>query len=212
VNEKDALINQLKQQKNEDARILSERNIEINRLETELKLMLTGHVNYKKSEKSNIKVEKHIEDEQSNEEENCPVVTPTPAKARRGRSKKASSPCSTQKENEVDENKEIKAEITGSTRSRRTLKTDFSAPTSSTKTSGRKGRKAKVDDEATHPALYLNMPTNSEDSEAAEQTAVGNSKRRLYNSKYPDILLPSSEANEIETDHPKRMTTRASRK
>lgn len=26
--------------------------------------MLTGHVNYKKSEKSNIKVEKHIEDEQ----------------------------------------------------------------------------------------------------------------------------------------------------
>lgn len=62
------------------------------------------------------------------------------------------------------------------------------------RTSGRKGRKAKVDDEAAHPALYLNMPTNSEDSEAAEQTAVGNSKRRLYNSKYPDILLPSSEA------------------
>jgi len=213
VKEKDTLINELNQQKNEDARILSEKNIEINRLETELKLILSGHVDYKKPEKPHIKVEKQTEDYQSNEEENCPIVTPTPVKARRGRSKKVVSPCSIQKENEIDENKEVKTETIGSTRSRRTLKTDFSAPTSSTKTSGRKGRKPKIDDEATHPALYLNVPTSSEDSvEAADQTAVGNTKRRLYNSKYPDILLPSSETNEIETGQPKRMTTRASRK
>merc|ERR1712136_387129 len=48
VKEKDTLINELNQQKNEDARILSEKNIEINRLETELKLILSGHVDYKK--------------------------------------------------------------------------------------------------------------------------------------------------------------------
>ena len=61
------------------------------------------------------------------------------------------------------------------------------------RTSGRKGRKPKIDDEAAHPALYLNVPTSSEDVEAAEQTLVGNTKRRLYNSKFPDVLLPSSE-------------------
>ena len=58
------------------------------------------------------------------------------------------------------------------------------------RTSVRKGRKAKGDDEAAHPALSLNVPTSSED---LESTQVGNTKRRLYNSKYPDILLPSSE-------------------
>jgi len=212
VNEKNTVIAQLTQQTNDDAQVLSEKNTEINRLETELKLLLSGHVGYKKTEKPQIKVEKHTEEDQSNEEETCPIVTPTPAKARRGRSKKVASPSSVQKENEVDENKEIKTEITGSTRSRRTLKTDFSAPTSSTKTSGRKGRKPKIDDEAAHPALYLNVPTSSEDVEAAEQTLVGNTKRRLYNSKFPDVLLPSSETNEIETAKTKRMTTRASRK
>ena len=94
MNEKNTVIAQLTQQTNDDAQVLSEKNTEINRLETgeiplsflvvnrlsninqlrnqsgnfilvtELKLLLSGHVGYKKTEKPQIKVEKHTEEDQ----------------------------------------------------------------------------------------------------------------------------------------------------
>lgn len=113
-------------------------------LPAELKSLLSGHVDYRKSTPV-IKVEKEIEAEQ-NEEQHPIAATPTPVKTRKGRSKKPSSPVSelvrsvganllailTIKE-EVDENKPETSTISSSTRSRRTVKTDFAAPSSTSK-------------------------------------------------------------------------------
>lgn len=63
------------------------------------------------------------------------------------------------------------------------------------RSSARKPRKAKSDcDEVAHPA-HLSVPHSEEvDSNEVESTTSGHtSKRRLYNAKCPDILLPSTE-------------------
>ena len=113
---------------------------------------------------------------------------------------------------EVDENKSETGSLCGSTRSRRTLKTEFAAPPSSTKyiksnyftwnwiskcypsfrTSARKPRKPKSDcEEVAHPA-HLSAPPLEEVDNSLETSTLGSSKRRLYNARCPEILLPSS--------------------
>lgn len=63
------------------------------------------------------------------------------------------------------------------------------------RTSARKPRKNKTDcEEAAHPAL--SAPSLEED--CADSSTLGvSSKRRLYNAKCPDILLPSTKKVEI---------------
>ena len=52
-------------------------------------------------------------------------------------------------------------------------------------------------DDFSHPALSVHSSEETEITEAA--TPSVNSKRRLYNAKCPDVLLPSADAkvNEI---------------
>ncbi|KAK4016551.1 hypothetical protein OUZ56_031508 [Daphnia magna] len=206
LEEKTAAIENMKML---NERVLREKNEDIDRLEHELKSILSGHVNYKEPGPS-IKIEELMTDEQNHDGGSSMMVTPTPVKARRGRAKKITSPESVQKE--LDENKTETVSLCGSTRSRRTLKTEFAAPPSSTKSSARKPRKAKSDcDEVAHPA-HLAVPHSEEvDSNEVESTTSGHtSKRRLYNAKCPDILLPSTEQEEGQgIEFPKRMATRS---
>ena len=61
------------------------------------------------------------------------------------------------------------------------------------RTSARKPRKPKSDcEEVAHPA-HLSAPFSEEVDSVLEGSTLGqSSKRRLYNAKCPDILLPSS--------------------
>ena len=58
----------------------------------ELKSILSGHVNYKKTEKPAIKIEKSTDEETGEQPREEVTATPTPVRARRGRAKKASPP------------------------------------------------------------------------------------------------------------------------
>ncbi|KAI9557627.1 Tryptophanyl-tR synthetase-like protein [Daphnia sinensis] len=206
LEEKTAAIENMKML---NERVLQEKNEDIDRLEHELKSILSGHVNYKEPVPT-IKIEELMADEQNLDGGSPMMVTPTPVKARRGRAKKNTSPGAVQIE--LDENKTETASLCGSTRSRRTLKTEFAAPPSITKSSARKPRKAKSEcDEVAHPA-HLSVPHSEEvDSNEVDSTTLGHtSKRRLYNAKCPDILLPSTKKEEGEgIDFPKRMATRS---
>ncbi|XP_046438329.1 kinesin-like protein KIF20B isoform X1 [Daphnia pulex] len=220
LEKKNLIIEDMKQQ---NERVLMEKNGDINRLENELKSILSGHVNYKGPI---IKVEGPADDE-LHQDDGSLMVTPTPAKSRRGRPKKIASPVSyysksnaevvtltlllqDSMQKEVEENKSETGSQCGSTRSRRTLKTEFAALPSSTKTSTRKPRKPKSDcEDVAHPA-HFSAPHLEEDP-SLEASTLGSSKRRLYNAKCPDILLPSSTKEEAADglDFPKRMATRS---
>jgi hypothetical protein len=103
----------------------------------------------------------------------------------------------------------------------------------SLRTSARKPRKPKSDGEepqVAHPA-HLSAPPHEEVDGGLEVSSLGqSSKRRLYNAKCPDILLPSSKKVKLKilkrksviiyfnyflkeeadgVDFPKRMATRS---
>lgn len=206
VEDKGRLVDELRQQ-------LIDKDQEIERMQKEMKLLLSGHVNLRSTENRplRIKTEKLPAEEELSQEEDhfaVSIVTPTPVKSRRGRPKKVASPGSDMKRSEgVDENVDAPR---SRTKVSANLKPETPAPTVPRSVGRARKIHNKADEEAVaHPALSSNLhPAQQQDDSDVEPAApTASSKRRLYNAKCPDILLPTKLEDEV--GRPQRMSTRS---